>query len=185
MKNIKHLLALIVLTLLSTTVIAQNDVTKFLGIPVDGYKQDMIQKLKAKGYTYDKYTDMLEGEFNGTDVMISVVTNNNKVYRIFISDAIPLSETDIKIRFNKLCEQFENNSKYVSLGDQTISDSEDIEYNITVNNKRYQASFCQRKESGTINMNSSVWFMIDEQYGKYKILMYYDNGLNQANGEDL
>lgn len=31
----------------------------------------------------------------------------------------------------------------------------------------------------------SVWFMIKEEYGKYYILLYYDNGYNQANGEDL
>lgn len=32
----------------------------------------------------------------------------------------------------------------------------------------------------------SVWFMIgNEGYDKYKILMYYDNGYNQASGEDL
>ncbi len=30
-----------------------------------------------------------------------------------------------------------------------------------------------------------VWFMIDEKYGKYRILMYYDNEYNRANGEDL
>ena len=45
----------------------EKDVTKFLGIPVDGYKPAMIEKLKAKGFTrstWDK--DALEGEFNGT-----------------------------------------------------------------------------------------------------------------------
>ena len=31
-----------------------------------------------------------------------------------------------------------------------------------------------------------VWFMIDrEGYDRYRILMYYDNGYNKANGEDL
>ena len=31
-----------------------------------------------------------------------------------------------------------------------------------------------------------VWFMIsEEEYGKYYITMYYDNGYNRANGEDL
>ena len=31
----------------------------------------------------------------------------------------------------------------------------------------------------------SVWFMIDESYGKYGIIMYYDNKYNESNGEDL
>ena len=33
--------------------------------------------------------------------------------------------------------------------------------------------------------NKTVWFMIDNSGGSYRILMYYDNKLNQANGEDL
>ncbi len=31
--------------------IAQNDVTQFLGIPIDGTKSEMIYKLKSKGFT--------------------------------------------------------------------------------------------------------------------------------------
>ena len=31
----------------------------------------------------------------------------------------------------------------------------------------------------------SVWFMIDESYGKYGIIIYYDNKYNKSNGEDL
>lgn len=30
-----------------------------------------------------------------------------------------------------------------------------------------------------------VWFTIDERYGEYGILMYYDNNMNNADGEDL
>ena len=33
--------------------------------------------------------------------------------------------------------------------------------------------------------NKLVWFMIDEMYGDYYILLYYDNGYNHADGEDL
>lgn len=30
-----------------------------------------------------------------------------------------------------------------------------------------------------------VWFIIDEEYGKYRICIYYDNKYNQADGDDL
>ena len=68
---------------------AQNDVTRFLGIPVDGTKYEMIQKLKAKGFQstpFDK--DVLTGEFNGTDVNIYVVTTNNKVGQSWVAVVI-------------------------------------------------------------------------------------------------
>lgn len=187
----------------------------------------MIQKLKAKGFRYDTVQDQLTGEFNGRDVEISVATNNNKVYRIMVVDAVGSSETDIKIRFNTLCRQFEDNKKYLHLSDFRISETEDISYEMGGHDKRYEATYYQMGEIDTLAVqekalnyfltkftaeqfeqmsddeklesvqeyvlnyfiedmrNRSVWFMIDERYGKYYIIMYYDNEYNHANGEDL
>lgn len=145
MKNILTTLLLCI----SLSVSAQLGVTKFLGIPVDGYKNEMIKKLKAKGFTDSVLgNDMLEGEFNGENVYLSVVTNNNKVYRIAVIDQNPRGETDIKIRFNDLCDQFQNNAKYtpMSYTDYKINKNEDIGYEIIVNDKRYEADFMQRPE---------------------------------------
>ena len=76
----------------------------------------MISKLKAKGFQSTATNpEVLEGEFNGYDVNIHIGTTNNKVSRIMVADANPISETDIRIRFNSLCEQFNNNPKYASL----------------------------------------------------------------------
>lgn len=130
----------------------EKDVTEFLGIPVDGYKPAMIEKLKAKGFRYIPNEDLLEGEFNGTEVYVGVVTNNNKVYRIGLIDKNGQNKTDIKIRFNLLCRQFENNSRYTPMTDkeQTIPDDEDISYEITVNEKRYEAGFYQISQLDTV-----------------------------------
>ena len=122
------------------------DVTKFLGIPVDGTKTAMIQKLKAKGFTYNAQKDRLKGEFNGRDVYLYVVTNNNKVYRIVVDDVTPTDEGNIKISFNRLCRQFEKNDKYTPadfVGNYELSDEEDISYEMLVHNKRYEASYYQ------------------------------------------
>ena len=128
----------------SLFIYAQQDVTKFLGIPVDGSKSEMIQKLKTKGYTSSQHNKgILVGEFNGMNVNIHVVTNNNKVYRIMACDVNSIDKGEIKIRFNRLCEQFKKNSKYLSLKDYTIPDDEDISYEMTVNSKKYEAVFYQ------------------------------------------
>ncbi|MEI3583799.1 MAG: hypothetical protein V8Q29_04490 [Alistipes shahii] len=51
----------------------EKDVTKFLGIPVDGYKPAMIEKLKAKGFLLPLRAKMFcEGEFNGADVLLPI-----------------------------------------------------------------------------------------------------------------
>ncbi len=191
----------------------------------------MVRKLKGKGFRYDPTTDYLIGEFNGASVYISVVTNNNKVWRIVVIDINSIDEQSIKLRFNTLCRQFANNPKYEFslLEDYTIPIEEDIAYEMIVNGKRYEAAFYQfpedveasadaiaEKAKSTLSYKYTkeqlenpteeigyelteiamsyliedlskrpVWFMIDSYYGKYRIVMYYDNEYNMANGEDL
>jgi hypothetical protein len=230
--NLKISVTFFFLLFLPSGLFAQKDVTQFLGIPVDGNKIDMIERLKSKGFTISPQAkDVLVGQFNGTSVNIFIATNNNKVYRIMVADVNEIEEGDIKIRFNNLCQQFKNSGKYMpaslSSTDYTLSDDEDISYELSVHKKRYEAvyyqlpsvvdsvaiskglqsfllskyttdqlsnpteelkkdmltkatSFMQEKYS-----KKSVWFMINERYGKYYITMFYDNEYNRANGEDL
>lgn len=141
----RRILFIFVLLVISNSLFSQKDITKFMGIPIDGFKPEMIQKLKEKGFvssTSDK--NILEGEFNGTQVNVHVATNNNKVCRIMLCDAHQMDETDIKIRFNRLCQQFKNNSNYVSFADYVIADDEDIAYELAVHDKRYEAIFYQK-----------------------------------------
>lgn len=136
---------LFILLMYSLTMLAQKDITKFMGIPVDGFKKDMIQKLKAKGFEYDNEIDLLTGEFNGEKVNIFIATQSNKVWRIVVADAIERNEHDIKIRFNNLYDQFNDNPKYVPKLEDNDYISEDINlaYEMKVRNKRFEAGFMQ------------------------------------------
>ena len=154
---------------------------KFLGIPVDGSKADMIEQLKAKGYEYDSSHDWLFGEFNGRQVVMIVATNNNKVCRIGIMDMNTTDVAQIKIMFNNLYYQFLNNGKYELRDGKPLSDSEDISYEMTVHKKQYDASFVP-KDKSVLGM---VWYKIFHNFGSYRIGIFYDNTMNQANGEDL
>lgn len=229
-KNLKKIVWFFMLLILPVASYAQKDITQFLDIPVDGYKPEMIKKLKSKGFTINRYKeDMLDGEFNGTNVHISIQTNNNKVWRIAVFDANPTNETNIKIRFNNLIQQFVNNKRYSTELDSTIAkyiipEDEDISYEIAAHNKRYDATFYQKsvkydslnrelkrekdlltpkdslndKEFEILKdlmvelviesmnkLNKQVWFMIKEDYGEYRIVIYYENEYNKANGEGL
>lgn len=163
MKNMKRVVICMMIVLMAVCAIAQTpEVTQFLGIPVDGTKSEMIQKLKAKGFRPNQYdNDVLEGEFNGTKVNVHVVTTGNKVSRIMVTDANTMNETDIKIRFNRLCGQFENNKKYISFyDDQRIPNDEKIPYEMRINNKRYQGVFYQIPKFITdqrMSESDSIW----------------------------
>lgn len=170
----KRIITLGLAIMIAIAASAQKNVTQFLGIPVDGTKTAMMQKLKAKGYTYNARLDCLEGEFNGRDVTLHIVTNNNKVWRIMVSDAFPTrNEADIRIRFNILCNQFSKNSKYIPAnlsGEYEISESEDISIQMSLHNKRYEAAYYQVTEDDMDTTIVQKWFFdkILEEYGEEK-----------------
>lgn len=89
-----------------------------------------------------------------------------------LSDKFKVDETDIKIRFNKLCRQFQNNNKYMSfsLEDQMIPDEEDIAYEMSVKNKRYEAVFCQQPlQMDTVALQNKVRQQVLQKYTQEQI----------------
>lgn len=194
--TMKKIFALFLSTFLFASLFAQQSVTTFLGIPVDGTELSMRQKLINKGFRYDPSSDWLEGEFNGRDVVLLIETNRDKVYRIAVLDKNFSDETNIRIRFNDLYRQFMNNEKYIlNPMDEVeeLPEDEDIAYNISIKNKQYARSFLQvsKGEGISDSVDKSVWFMIAmpeyrEAYrDKFLIVIYYDNRRNAAHGEDL
>ncbi len=114
---------------------------KFLGIPIDGTESKFVAQLKAKGFTYNSVYESYKGQFNGKPVDVYIHTNHNLVDRVYV--AFPYTnEEGIRIEFNRLLGQFQENAKYMDLAmNSEIPADDDISYEISVNNKRYQASF--------------------------------------------
>ncbi len=119
MKNLNYTImrkiAFTLLMLLTLSMSAQNDgVIRFLGIPVDGAKEEMISKLKQKGFVFNNEV-MFQGEFNGSKIYGGIETYQDKVYRIrFFYDSEGYDKTVIIKRFNSLVLQYDNNEKYMS-----------------------------------------------------------------------
>ncbi|SKC49245.1 hypothetical protein SAMN06298214_0911 [Bacteroidales bacterium WCE2004] len=138
----RKLFNIIVLFLLVISAYGQNSgALKFLGIPIDGSKAQFVAALKAKGFYYSSVSEGYKGQFNGNIVDVYVHTNHDLVDRIYV--AFPdKSEGNIKIEFNRLLAQFKKSDKYVDFSfNEPIPDAEDVSYEITVHDKRYQAVF--------------------------------------------
>ena len=209
----KAFLFLVMVLITLSSLAQENNVIRFMGIPVDGKKSDMISALCQKGFEYDKTSDRLIGEFNGLPSFIIVSTNHNKVDRIIVGYGSSCDEPTIKNTYNELLQQFQSNGKYYDLENKYLSRDEDISYGITVEKKQYDAAFLYRTpelEKALSEMNSvsvedadwmvqlksktskvfqvatgMVWFKIVEDYGRYSLAIYYENLINRPHGEDL
>ena len=156
----KRLLSFIIgMFVMYTLVFGQSEGTlKFLGIPVDGSKSEMVAALKSKGFRYDSKSGFLVGDFNGRESHIGIVENHGKVYRVVVFDANTSDEGQIRIRFNNLIHQFENsNDKYYYINqNDKIPEDEDISYEISVNNKQYSAEFIYNPLYGNDELRDKV-----------------------------
>ena len=115
----------------------------------------------------------MTGEFNGEKVELNIVTYKNKVWRIAVADKTIRQESDIRIRFNNLVDQFDTNNKYipVNFGQQNfkILFDENISYEMMVNNKRYQAAYYQIVDVSKIDtseIQNSIKQALIKKYGE-------------------
>lgn len=191
MKRIAFLFCMLVL---SVALYAQQEVTKFMGIPVDGTKSEMIAKLKAKGFTWYPAKDCFTGLFNGRKVTLYIYVNGDKVWRVAVLYADEMDNINTINTYNHLLSLFENNGKYYSQRDnQAIEEGTDLHYEIEINKKQIQNTFyqCSQKMNQDVAADMEkrrVWVTIIPQkysYDKFGMILFYDNGYNEANGEDL
>ena len=123
----------------------QKEITKFLGIPVDGTRSEMIKKLKKKGFsatpTFGDF--VLEGKFKGNDVYLYMFDYKDKVFSVYVRDKKPISEADIKERYHSICRKFKYSSHYISILNFKIPCGENLSYEMQENKKKYSATFYQ------------------------------------------
>ena len=169
----KRLLSFVIgMFVMYSFVFGQSESTlKFLGIPVDGSKSEMVAALKDKGFRYDSNSGFLVGDFNGMESHIGIVENHGKVYRVVVFDANTSDEGQIRIRFNNLIHQFENsNGKYYYINqNDKIPEDEDISYEISVNNKQYSAEFIYNPLYGNDELRDRLVNEVIEELGLEKI----------------
>ena len=112
----KKLFLIVLLAFFSFSAIGQNEgALKFLGIPIDGTKEQFSSHLRAKGFTYSSLSEGYKGQFNGKDVEVFIHTNHNLVDRVYVS--FPSTNEDgIRSEYNRLLFQIKRNEKYMDLG---------------------------------------------------------------------
>lgn len=163
---------------ISSVSIAQN-VTTFMGVEIDGTETEFVNKLESKGFV--SVSNGIAGKFNGRNVVGSVVTNYNQVYRVGIIYFTDRDEIDVIHAYNQLMRQFNSNNKYTKTRGNSFIDSDvNLSYEIKINNNTFTAEYYQNG-----NKQSPVWFTIRKDYGMYYIYLIYENLYNAPNGEDL
>ena len=175
---------LLLMFLVSVPTFAQDCVTKFMGIPVDGTKEEMISALEKKGFMRIN-EDGLLGDFNGERSMEVVRTNKERVCAVVVAPIMSIDKTSVPLVFNGLFNQLESNSKYKWFRGKMIFDKEDVDYEMSVHDKLYQAWFFQVDDCSEQVQNKRVSLTVNRVEGGFCVVISYINGGNLSYGDDL
>ncbi len=136
----------IIMLVLTMSANAQTHVTKFMGIPVDGTKENMIIKLKGKGFTQPFPVElpyMLEGEFNGLKVEVFLIDNKGKMWRVVVLNKCT-GENIARDTYNRLLTQFKNHKNYTQIDEaDIIPETDNLITELYKNHKKYRSAFYQ------------------------------------------
>ncbi len=135
--------------LFSTCIFCQERVPAFYGIPIDGTKEEMIQKLVETGNfieygSSNNNYDLMEiskevkdlAKELGITSFVKIHTEDSKVVAIQ-QDILHLTAENAKLLFNTFYIEYKSDSDFdVSLGD-SIPEKEDIFYEMRFNKKKY------------------------------------------------
>ena len=151
----KRLFFIFFAAIMTVCVLAETYPTKFLGIPIDGSKQEMIRKIQGKGFLYNKQLDCFTGVFIGEKVVVSLRTYEGKVCQVMVSSLQSYSEKQIKDKFNNLMKQFNEHPNYISapLEQAYIDKKERVSREISQNGKKYAAYYMQI----THDLDTTIW----------------------------
>ena len=157
-----------------------SDALKFLGIPVDGSKEQMYNRLKEKGFSGYSWEEYMEGIFNGEKVRVYIGTNHGIVDRIKV--VFPYTEERLnKVKYNTLISRFGRNPKYTELRDnKIIPENEDISQEIVLHDKVYDSVYYFLRSD--VNANSWKEDFFREYNARYKKPL---SGLTQIEIEEV
>ena len=150
-----RLLTSLVCALISVMALAQSDVTKFLGIPVDGSVDTMARKLEAKGfkreYPYDESrSNFFIGKYDGDNNAEIILFSNRDgiVYQIRVVKEEKIFNANLaKYKYNSLIRRFNEKWTYYNLYGSEIPEEEDIAEKFREGESSYSAFFIQLPDS--------------------------------------
>ncbi len=151
----------------------------FLGIPIDGSKQEMIHNLQSKGFVYSSQLDCFSGIINGEQVLVALRIDNGKVCQVIIGNLQTYSEKQVKEKFNNLMKQFNDDPNYISARlDQTFIDKKE---RISKTGKDYAAYYMQI----THELDTTIWMKDMDKIAKEVAEQFADRDLSEREQDVL
>ena len=187
--NIMRKLVFTLLMFLTLSMSAQkSEVIRFMGIPIDGPKPEMLLELKEKGFEpiNDGLTNddasIMKGYFNGEKCTLSVNSYHNNVYNIIVVFDQEDTELNAKLRFLYYNELL--GTKYVS-NPTGLDELSHFTTSIDEFDKPHGSIYLGFTDRYPGKFGNFILDLTNRNTNVYQIVISYLNIDKMPNGEDL
>ena len=187
--NIMRKLVFTLLMFLTLSMSAQkNEVIRFMGIPIDGPKSEMLLELKEKGFEpiNDGLTNddasIMKGYFNGEKCTLSVNSYHNNVYNIIV--VFDQEDTEINAKLRLLYYNELLGTKYVS-NPTGLDELSHFTTSIDEFDKPHGSIYLGFTDRYTGKFGNLILDLTNRNTNVYQIVISYLNIDKMPNGEDL
>ena len=187
--NIMRKLVFTLLMFLTLSMSAQkNEVIRFMGIPIDGPKPEMLLELKEKGFEpiNDGLTNddasIMKGYFNGEKCTLSVNSYHNNVYNIIV--VFDQEDTEINAKLRLLYYNELLGTKYVS-NPTGLDELSHFTTSIDEFDKPHGSIYLGFTDRYTGKFGNLILDLTNRNTNVYQIVISYLNIDKMPNGEDL
>lgn len=161
----KSIIIIFLLIVAISTINAQSNTLRFMGIPISGTVAQMTQKLKAKGFKQDPGSKMtsksngLTGKFMGKNAGIFILAQQNRVTSLFVLFMDKMTDDDAAALYLSVCKSYTDSGKYEIL---PLSNGD-------------KCAFIQKSKNGTVETDPYKLGnrMIVVMYAKSQVCIIY------------
>lgn len=182
----KKLFSILLVTLLSFSVSAENEVTSFMGIPVEGNKKTLTESILSKGFKLTK-DNHIYGWYNSENVLVKILEGDKGVYGIEVIEVKGTKEVLSAItKYNSMVDWFKNLANYTEYEANTPIIFDNIETKSIkkfIEKEWFVAEFYQKTKSDIEKFNKPVMIYLTEINGYYHLIIRFVNIYNKP--EDI
>lgn len=178
----KRFFITLTITMLALTIQAQNDVTTFMDVPVDGKASSVLSQLKEKGCKKVGHKT-LETTLNDKAYKVNVLASKKGVYQVRLTQSRGTESLQKGIdNYNELIKWFRADNSYTEYEKNNfISNKDDATHLQNIYDKWYYAEFFQKSNGEKENYDKVVSFYLTDEDGCYKLVVCFVNRNNELN----
>ena len=175
----KKIISILLAASLSFSAYADNEVTSFMDIPVEGNKQTLTESIVSKGFNLTKGKHIY-GWYNSERVLVKILEGEKGVFAVEVIEIKGTKDVITAVdKYNSMVSWFKNLENYTEYEANTAIIVNNVEtIRKFIEKEWFVAEFFQKTKNGVEKYNKPVRLYLTEINDNYHLVIRFINTYN-------